>query len=397
MSQKVSCDIESLLSWRIAEINTKESLLKKLQSGKKLRIKFGIDPTGTDLTLGHAVVLRKLRQFQDAGHQVVLLFGDYTAKIGDPTGKTTVRKVLNDEEIQHNVSTYISQVSKILNIDEVEVVYNSHWLSKLSFSDILSLAGNFTVAQMLERDMFQERIQKELPINMVEFMYPLMQGYDSLPMKADIEIGGTDQLFNMMSARVIQKNNGLPVQDVITVPLLVGTDGKEKMSKSLGNYIAIQDSARDMFGKIMSLPDEAILDYFHLTTDVSLKEREEYEKKLKAGENPRNIKVILAKEVVALYFSEKTAQEEELYFESVFQKKHIPDDIPEICLEKKEYQLWDLINILKFCTSNAESKRMIEQGGVKLNDEKKTDPYEMIPIQGGEIISVGKRKWIQVQ
>jgi len=397
VEDEISSEFTELLNRGVAEINVRENLEKKLKEGKKLRVKFGIDPTGFDLTLGHAVPLRKLKAFQDAGHQVVLLFGNFTAQIGDPTGKSQARKILTKEDVETNAKTYLKQAAKILDINNIELVYNADWLEKMSFSDVLKLAGNFTVAQMLERDMFQERMKKSQQINLVEFMYPLMQGYDSVPIRADVEIGGTDQLFNMMCARPLQKAYGVPVQNVITVPILVGLDGHEKMSKSLGNYIALNDSASDMFGKTMSIPDALIINYFELATGVSLEEIKKIEKELsKSDVNPRDIKIRLAKEIVTLYHTAKDADEAEQNFLQVFQKGGIPEDIAEIDLAKEETQLWALINATKLCGSSSNAKQMIEQGSVKIDGEKFADKNEMIQVKSEMIIQVGKRKWVKI-
>jgi tyrosyl-tRNA synthetase len=388
--------IEEILNRGVSEINVKKDLEEKLKSGKKLRVKFGIDPTGYDLTLGHAVPLRKLKQFQEAGHQVVLLFGNFTAQIGDPTGKTQTRKVLTKEDVEANAKTYLEQAAKIIDINKAEIVYNADWLEEMTFADVLKLAGNFTVSQMLERDMFQERIKKEQQINLVEFMYPLMQGYDSLPINADVEIGGTDQLFNMMCARTIQKANGKRPQNVVTVPILVGLDGHEKMSKSLGNYIAIMDTADEMFGKTMSIPDSLIVNYFELATELSLTEIDEIKTELASGVNPRDLKIKLAKEIVKLYHSEKDAINAEKNFVEIFRNKNIPDDMPEMEVTDSEMQLWSLVNLTKLCASNGEAKRMIEQGSVKIDSKQLKDPRSMIQIKEEMVLQIGKRKWMKI-
>ncbi|MBT4937318.1 tyrosine--tRNA ligase [Candidatus Peregrinibacteria bacterium] len=385
-----------LLTRGVAEINVRSSLEKKIKSGKKLRVKFGIDPTGFDLTLGHAVPLRKLKAFQDAGHHIILLFGNFTAQIGDPTGKSKVREPLTKKQVEENAKGYLEQASKIIDTSKVEVVYNADWLEKMSYADILKLKGNFTVAQMLERDMFQERIKKNQEINLVEFEYPLMQGYDSVHLKADIEIGGTDQLFNMMCARPLQKAFEQNPQDVLTVPMLEGLDGHEKMSKSLNNYIALNDSAKDMFGKTMSIPDSLIIKYFELATEVSATDIKQIKEELDSGVNPRDIKIRLAKEIVSLYHDVAAADEAEKGFLEVFQKGGMPDDIPEVEIKEKEMKLWDLINATKLCGTSSDSKRMIEQGSVRLNGEKHIDKSEIIMLESGIIIQVGKRKWMKV-
>lgn len=388
--------INEILNRGVAEINVRADLEKKLQSGKKLRIKLGIDPTGFDLTLGHAVVLRKMKQFQDAGHTILLLFGNFTAQIGDPTGKSQTREPLTKEQVEKNAETYLEQAGKVLDTSKIEVMYNADWLEPMSFGDVLKLAGNFTVAQMLERDMYQERIKKNQEINLVEFMYPLMQGYDSVPMKADVELGGTDQLFNMMCARTIQKANGLEPQNVITVPILVGTDGHEKMSKSLGNYIGLTDSPREMFGKTMSIPDDVILNYFELATEVPMEEVKQIEKELDSGVNPRDIKIKLGKEIVKLYHSQEDADQAEKEFLNMFQKGGKPDVIEEVFVGKSEMTIVDLIAETKMVSSKSEGRRLVQQGAVKVDDVKVEEHDDLIKLENGVLVQVGKRKFLKI-
>ena len=283
-------DIETLLDRGTVEVIVRKELEEKLKSGEKLRIYLGLDPTGSDLTIGHAVPLRKLKDFQDAGHQVILLFGTFTAKIGDPSGKSQTRRPLTDEEIAKKMETYLEQAAKIIDIDNIEIVKNGDWLGKMSFEDVLKLASTYTVSQMLQRDMYQERIKANKEINLTEFMYPLMQGYDPIPIKADIQVGGTDQLFNMMAGRKIMEAYGVKPQAVITTPILEGLDGKEKMSKSLGNYIGMLDSPKEMYGKTMSIPDDLIIRYFELATEVDLETIKGYKKQIDSGENPVGLK-----------------------------------------------------------------------------------------------------------
>ena len=388
--------INDILHRGVAEINIRADLEKKLQLGKKLRIKLGIDPTGFDLTLGHAVVLRKMKHFQDAGHHIMLLFGNFTAQIGDPTGKSQTRVPLTKEQIEKNAETYLEQAGKVIDIKNIEVVYNADWLEPMSFGDVLKLAGNFTVAQMLERDMYQERIKKNQEINLVEFMYPLMQGYDSVPMKADVELGGTDQLFNMMCARTIQKAYGLEAQNVITVPILVGTDGHDKMSKSLENYIALTDTPREMFGKTMSIPDEIIINYFELATEMPMEEIEEIKKELESGTNPRDIKIKLAKEIVKLYHTDADANQAENEFLNMFQKGGKPDEIEEVSIGKTEINIVDLIAETKMVSSKSDGRRMIQGGAVKVDDVKIESHENVIQIGNGILVQVGKRKFLKI-
>jgi len=389
-------NINEILNRGVAEINIRKDLELKLKSNKKLRIKFGIDPTGFDLTLGHAVVLRKLKQLQNAGHHIILLFGNFTAQIGDPTGKSQTREPLTKAQVEKNAETYLEQAGKVIDINNVEIVYNADWLEPMNFSDVLKLAGNFTVAQMLERDMYQERIKKNQEINLVEFMYPLMQGYDSIPIKADVELGGTDQLFNMMCARTIQKAHGLEPQNVITVPILVGTDGKEKMSKSLGNYIALNDTPREMFGKTMSIPDKIILNYFELATEVPMEEIQEIEKELNNDTNPRDVKIRLGKEIVKLYHTDRAADQAEQEFLNVFQKGGKPDRIEEVSIGTNKINIVDLITTTKMVVSKSDGRRMLQQGAVKVDDVKIESHAETIQIGDGILVQVGKRKFLQI-
>lgn len=385
--------IAELLDRGVEQIEVRSDLEKMIRSGKKLRVYLGIDPSGFDLTIGHAVPLRKLQQFQKYGHQVILLFGTFTARIGDPTGKSETRKPLSAEDIEKNMSTYLEQAGKVLDISQVEVVKNGDWLSPMTFEDVLRLAGTFTVSQMLHRDMFQERLEKNQEINLTEFFYALMQGYDPIPMQADVQIGGTDQLFNLMAGRQIMKAYGIVPQQVMTVPILEGLDGVEKMSKSLGNYIAIMDSAREMFGKTMSIPDSLIIRYFELATAVSLEEIAEIKTQLDKGANPRNLKVRLAKEIVTLYHDAAAADQAEEEFNRMFQEKGRPDDMPQIALAVGQYSVLDLVVATDLCASNSEARRMIQSGAVKINDEKKTDLEEVIVLSDALVIQVGKRKF----
>ena len=389
-------DIKTLLEKGVTEVIVKKELEEKLKKGEKLRIYLGIDPTGSDLTIGHAVPLRKLKHFQDAGHQVVLLFGTFTAKIGDPTGKSETRKPLTDEEIAKNMETYLEQAAKIIDIKNIEIVKNGDWLGKMSFEDVLKLAGTYTVSQMLQRDMYQERIKTKQEINLTEFMYPLMQGYDPIPIKADIQVGGTDQLFNMMAGRKIMEAYGMKAQAVITVPILEGLDGTEKMSKSLGNYIAILDSPKEMYGKTMSIPDKLILRYFELATEVDLETIKEFKKRLEGGENPMNLKKTLAKELVTLYHDEKAADKAAKEFTSVFSNKGLPDEIETQTLDKNQWNIVEILAETGLASSKSEARRLVEGGGVKLDGEKIASIGEEIDISNEKLIQAGKRKFLKV-
>lgn len=389
----ISEKIEKLLNRGTADVIVRDELEKKLLSGKKLRVKLGIDPTGFDLTLGHAVVLRKLKQFQDAGHQVVLIFGTFTGRIGDPTGKSQTRTALTEEDIRANMATYKEQAGKILDISKCEIHENGEWLSPMNFEDVLKLAGTFTVSQMLEREMYQERIKSGKEINLIEFFYPLMQGYDSVAIKSDIELGGTDQLFNNLAGRKIQEKMGMAPQHVLTVPILVGTDGHDKMSKSLGNYIALNDSGTDMFGKTMSIPDDVMMNYFELCTDVDLEEASQ-----KIKESPRNAKVFLAQEIVRLYHGDDAAVEALRDFEQKFVKKEVPDEMPEFSTGKSEIGILELIaSICAFTKSNSDARRLVQQGAVTLDGEKVTDPNAVIQVSGEHVLKAGKRNWGKIK
>jgi len=390
-------DIKTLLERGVSDVIVREELEKKLKSGKKLRIKLGIDPSGADLHLGHMVVIKKLREFQEAGHHIMLLFGNFTGQIGDPTDKLNSRPPKTQKELEKNAKTYIDQVSKVLNIKKVEVMWNADWLGKLKFADVVNLAQVFTVHQMLERDMYQERIKKNHPIYMHEFLYPLMQGYDSVAMKADLEVGGTDQTFNLLAGRPIQKAYEQKPQHVLTVPLLIGTDGKEKMGKSLDNYIGINESPKDMFGKTMSITDDLILDYFELATDLTLKELSKIKKELEGGANPRDLKVRLAKEIVTFYHSKKDADKAEQEFINMFQKKDLPDEIEKKKLKKSEWNIVDLITELEMVPSKSEGRRMVQQGAVKVDQEKVESIETEIDISSEKLIQVGKRKFLKVK
>jgi len=389
--------MSNILDRGVVEAIPRKYIEEKLKSGKKLKIKFGVDPTGSDLHIGHMVAIRKLREFQDLGHTIQLVFGNFTGQIGDPTGKLSSRPPRKQEELVENAKTFAKQAGIILDMDKVEIMWNADWLSKLNFADVIKLAKTFTAAQMLERDMFQKRIEKSQPIYMHEFFYPLMQGYDSVVMKSDIEIGGTDQTFNMLAGREIQKAYDVEQQGVISVPILVGTDGTIKMGKSTGNYIGVLDEPNEMFGKVMSIPDDLIMNYFELATNVTESELKEIEEKLKAGENPRNLKVQLAKEIVKIYHSEKDADDAEQYFIQLFSKKQLPTDIEQRKLDNKELGLIDLIFEVGFAQSKSEARRLIQGGGVKINDKKITEIYETIDLKEEVLLQVGKRKFIKVQ
>lgn len=384
-----------LLDRGIQDLIPKDELTKQLQSGKKLRLKFGVDLTRPDLHLGHAVVLRKLREFQDLGHTVVFVIGDYTTKIGDPSGKSKTRPMLDDAEIAANVKTYLDQVGLILDVKKAEIRYNSEWLGKLDFSDLIKLASNISVAQLIERDDFSKRLADGSEIALHEFMYPLMVAYDSVALKADVEFGGTDQLFNLLAGRNLQKKLGQKPQCVITAPLLVGLDGAQKMSKSLDNYVGLTDEPADMFGKVMSLPDNLIGPYFELCTDVPLTEIKAVVKDIAMGANPRDTKASLAREIVRIYHGEKAAEAAEQAFNDQFRDKKTPTDIPEHKV-KKGSELIDVVVASGLVSSKSEYRRLVMQAGVKVNNTV-ISPEDEVILQDNDTVQVGKRRFIKLR
>lgn len=391
--------IKEILERGVAEVIVKKHLEDRMASGEKLRVKFGIDPTGPAIHLGNAIPLWKLKKIQDLGHQIILLIGDFTARIGDTSDKQNIRQPLTDEEIEQNMKTYKDQTGKILDLNKTEFVYNSQWLKSLSFEDFLKLQSCFTVAQMIERENFHDRYKAGKPISLPEFSYPLMQGYDSVAIKSDVEIGGTDQTFNMLAGRTIQRAYGQEPQDVITLALLEGTDGR-KMSKSYGNVISIMDEPNDMYGKIMSMQDEFMVKYFILCTDVPIAEIRGMEEQLKKGDvNPRDIKARLAGEITAMYHGKKEAQKAEKEFNRVFKEKELPSEIDGVELAEGEYNILDLLVKIKMASSKAEAKRLIVQGGIKINGQVEKDWQKNIKIERGKeiLIQSGKRKFIKIR
>lgn len=386
--------IDELLARGVEEIIVEESFRKKMESGKKLRIKMGFDPTKPDLHLGHLVGLRILKKLQDMGHVIVFIIGDYTAKIGDPSGRNVTRPILTDDDIKTNTNTYFEQVSKILDIDKAEIVCNSKWFSKMTFLDLLNLTTKFTVTKIIEREDFQKRIQEKHEIEMQETLYPMMQAYDSVMVKADVEFGGTDQKLNMLFGRSLQKKMGMEPQDVVTVKLLVGLDGKNKMSKSLGNYIAITDDPNDMYGKVMSIPDSLIKQYYELCTDVTVEALDIIENEIKT--NPRDTKAKLAKLIVEMYHSEEEAEKAEEEFKKVFSNKEKPTDIPTKKIDTDNEKLDNLLVLSGLVASKSEARRLIEQGAVEVDGVKIDDSQKNIEIVDGLIIQVGKRRYIKI-
>ncbi|MCX6808653.1 MAG: tyrosine--tRNA ligase [Candidatus Berkelbacteria bacterium] len=381
----------------VLEIIDEKSFKQKLASGKKLRIKYGVDPTRPDIHLGHSVVMWKLRQLQDAGHTVIFLIGDYTTKIGDPSGRSTTRPMLSDEEIKKNAETYFDQVGKILDLEKAEIRYNSEWFSKMAFNDILQIAAKFTVAQIIERDDFEKRLEAGVDVGLHETLYPLMQAYDSVILKADVAFCGGDQKFNELTGRDLQKKMGQFPQDVLMVKLLVGLDGKIKMSKSADNYIGIAEPANMMFGKIMSIPDDVIIEYFMLATPLKNDEISEIQEELSAGKNPRDIKMRLGFEIVKLYHGEEAAREAEGEFVNVFSKKELPSEIPLVEIEPARYNLPILLIELGAALTIGEARRLIEQGGVKIDEERVLDSKALIDVKSGMLIQVGKKKYFRIK
>jgi tyrosyl-tRNA synthetase len=380
------------------EILVEEELIKKLQRGKALRIKAGFDPTAPDLHLGHTVLINKLRQFQDLGHEVMFLIGDFTGMIGDPTGKSATRPPLTRDEVLENAKTYEAQIFKILDPEKTLVVFNSSWMGSMSAADMIQLAAKHTVARMLERDDFSKRYKGGQPIAVHEFMYPLVQGYDSVALKADVELGGTDQKFNLLVGRQLQEAYGQEPQVVLTMPILEGLDGVQKMSKSLGNYIGIEDAPEEMFGKIMSISDELMWRYFELLSFRPMAEIEGFRSDIAAGANPRDIKFKLAEELVARFHDEAAASGSREAFIARFQKGAMPDDIPEVQLPSAEGGL-PIANVLKdagLVSSTSEALRMLKQGAVRLDGERVDDRGLLLAAGTKVVCQVGKRRFARI-
>lgn len=381
----------------ISEQELTEKLTMAAKTNKQLRIKLGLDPTSTDIHLGHTVVLRKMRQFQDLGHKAVLIIGDYTARIGDPTGQNTTRPMLSPEQIKENAKTYFEQAGKILDTSDqkLEVRYNSQWLAEFRLSDTIKLTSKMTVARMLERDTFELRHKKGDPIGIHEFLYPLMQGYDSVVIKSDVELGGADQTFNNLVGRDLQRLDNQPPQVVITMPILVGLDGKEKMSKSKGNYIGVTDEPGDMFGKIMSISDDMMANYFALLTDLSTEQIAELVDPAKT--HPKKAKMTLGKIIVTQFYNRATAQLAGAQFDKVFAKNQLPDDISLVELSAEPIMASKLILTCKLVPSGSEAKRMIKQSAVSINSKKVTNPNKEIIPSEGMIVQVGKRRFAKIK
>lgn len=387
----------------VAEILPEALLVEKLKrsiaTGAPLKVKLGLDPTAPDIHLGHTVVLRKLKQFQDLGHHIIIIIGDFTGRIGDPTGRSETRKPLTDEDIRRNAKTYEEQIFKILDREKTQVAFNSTWLAPLTFADVVNLAARYTVARMLEREDFTKRFKEGRPISVHEFFYPLMQGYDSVALTADIEFGGTDQKFNLLMGRHLQEEFGQEPQVAIMMPILEGLDGVQKMSKSLGNYIGIDEAPTEIYGKSMSIPDSLMVRYYELVTDVSLEELDNIRTGLESGTlHPRDAKMRLAHTLVRLYHGEAMADQAQNEFIKVFQQGDLPDDIPEFQFEQQSEAIWlpKLLTQLMLASSSSEAKRAIQQGSVKINGEKITDTDAKLTVADGMIVQVGKRKFAKI-
>ena len=383
----------------VNEDELRKKLVKSANDNKPLIIKLGLDPSAPDIHLGHAVVLRKIKQLQDLGHKAVIIIGDFTGKIGDPTGKAKGRKALSDEEVKKNAETYKAQIFKILDQEKTEVRFNSEWLGQLKFDEVLKLASTTTVARMLERDDFQKRFKNNVPIGIHEFFYPLMQAFDSVAINADIELGGTDQTFNILMGRTLQKTMGQEQQAAMFMPILEGLDGVEKMSKSLGNYIGVNEEAKVMFKKVMEVPDNLIIKYFELATDEHPDTIDKIKEQLAQSKNPRDVKFELAKIITGLYHTEEELIGAIEFYEKAFSKKAIPDDIPVMEVEelKTILELSPILVIKGVVPSNKEFRRLIEQGGVQLNGEKLGKESFNIMLKEGDVLKIGKKKFIKLK
>lgn len=388
------------------EIFPEEELVEKLVAARRerrpLRVKLGVDPTASELHLGHLIPVLKLQQFQQLGHQAVLIIGDYTATLGDPTGRNKARPPLSHEEVLENAKGYAAQLFRFLDPQRTELVYNGRWFGQMRFHDVIKLLSHMTVARMLEREDFQLRYRSGFPIGLHELVYPLMQGYDSVQVRADVELGGIDQKFNILVGRDLQKEVGQPPQVGVCSPILIGLDGKEKMSKSLGNYIALNDPPEEMYGKTMSIPDELMMQYYELITAVSLQELEEIRRGLADGSlHPRDAKRRLAREIVQRFYGREAALEAEAHFDRVHREREVPEDVPEVVLDPgtlKEGRIWiaQLLVRAGLASSNSEARRLVIQGGVRINGQAVTDPDLDWPAESGAVVQVGKRRFARV-
>ena len=388
-------DLNTICTSRVEEVIELKSFEQKLASGKKLRIKLGFDSTAPDLHLGHAVVLQKLREFQDLGHMIVFIIGDYTARIGDPSGKSKARPPLSNTEIIKNAKTYCAQVGKILNVKKAEIRYNSEWFGKMKLAEFIRIVANFSSQRLLDREDFQKRIARGEEVFHHETLYSVMQAYDSVAIQADVELGGRDQKLNLLAGRELQKKRGLPPQDIMIMPLFVGIDGKEKMSKSLGNYVGLTDTPNDMFGKIMSIPDSLIMNYFEYGAFVTTAEQQKISERLRS-ENPRDVKIDLAYQIVERYHGMKKAAAARDYFLNTFSKKDLRN-IPEQQFPHGDSNIVDVIVGLGFAASKSEARRLIEGGAVEVDKKIINDSHHTVHIQGGMTIRVGKKGFARIR
>ena len=390
-------NLNEIMERGVEEVIDKESLVKKLSSGKPLRIKFGIDPTGTDIHLGHSVAMRKLAQFQKLGHTAVLIIGDFTTLIGDPSGRTTSRPALTCEQIRDNMKDYIKQASKVIDIDKAEIHYNSEWFGTKPMSFLMDLAGRFTVARLIEREDFQKRLKEGFDVSMLELLYPLLQGYDSVAVRADVELGGYDQRLNLLFGRKVQRAFGQPEQDIMTVPLLIGVDGVKKMSKSVGNYIKIGEEPNKMFTQTMAIPDGLMWNYFELLTDVDKKEIESLRADVeKEKAHPRDVKMGLAHRIVSMFHDADTAARAQEEFVRVAQEGKLPTEIPTITIKEKTLSIPDLLVALGAVSSKGAARRLAEQNGVRIDGQVKNDWKEAVAIRPGMVVQIGKSKFFKV-
>ena len=390
-----------------AEIISEEELLKKLrrseETGKPLKIKAGFDPTAPDLHVGSAVVLRKMKHFQDLGHEVTFLIGDFTGLIGDPSGKTKTRKQLTREEVDANAKTYQEQIFKILDPEKTVIDFNSRWCDKMSFEDVIALTSRYTVARLLERDDFSRRMSENLPISVLELLYPLVQGYDSVELRADVELGGTDQTFNLLVGRVLQREYGQEPQVVLTMPILEGLDGVQKMSKSLGNHIGINEAPEEIYGKTMSVADELMWKYFELGTEAPQAEIERLAALVKSGKmHPKEAKQRLAREIVALYHGPEAARAAQEHFEKVIARKELPDEMPNLVVKKgdmKDGKVWVVKMLVEagFAESNGEARRLIQQGGIRINQEEVSVDNCDVAVKKGDVLQAGRRRFARIE
>jgi len=388
--------IEEVLTKGVVQVLPTKKDLAKLMGKRKIKLYLGIDPTNPNIHIGHVVPLRKLKDFQDLGHEVILLFGTFTAQIGDPSERDKIRKPLTLSQVKKNMFAYKKQASKILDFSKVKIKMNHVWLEKLKFDDLVKMGSYFTTSRLLERDMFQNRLKKGQEVWLNELLYPLMQGYDSVAMNVDLEIGGTDQIFNMLTGRKLQKIYNSKEKFILTIPMLTGLDGRE-MSKTYGNMVNLIDSPNNMFGKIMSLKDDLIIHYFELCTNESISEIKKMESDLESKKvNPRDMKAKLAKEIVRIYYGEKAAEKAEQEFDRVFKEKKFPSKIKEVKISKKEIDILELLLKAKLVSSKSEAKRLIEQNAVKINGDIKQDWNEVVKIEKGMVIKVGKRKFVKI-